>query len=67
MSAGRFLRPRQVVDKVGLCWTKVQKLEKEGRFPQSTKIDSAKVFSEAEIDRWMDAKLAERPNADHAQ
>ena len=55
----RFLRRRAVLSKVGISSTHLFNLEKAGRFPQHMMLTpSCAVWSEAEIDAWMQERLA---------
>ena len=55
----RFLRRRAVLSKVGISSTHLFNLEKAGRFPQHMMLTPrCAVWSEAEIDAWMQERLA---------
>ena len=55
----RFLRRRAVLAKVGISSTHLFNLEKAGRFPQHVMLTPrCAVWSEAEIDAWMQERLA---------
>ena len=58
-SPNRFLRRKAVLAKVGFSSTHLFNLEKAGRFPQHIMLTPrCAVWSEAEIDAWMQDWLA---------
>ncbi|WP_233872555.1 helix-turn-helix transcriptional regulator [Paraburkholderia adhaesiva] len=58
----RLLRVTEVTAKVALQQSTLFEMVKDGRFPAPIRLSSrASRWSEAEIDAWIDARLAERP------
>ncbi len=57
----RVLRKRAVVKKVGYSSMHIARLEKAGQFPRRIRLGPNSVgWVEAEIDAWIEAKVAER-------
>jgi prophage regulatory protein len=57
----RILRRPEVLSKIGLATTQLYELIKKGEFPQPIRIGPRAVgFLEAEVDEWIDERLAER-------
>ena len=57
----KLLRIRQVVDRTGLSRTMVYHEMKRGAFPRNLKIGRrAAAWAEADVDRWIADRLAER-------
>ena len=55
----RFLREREVIDRVGVAWITILRWEKEGTFPPRRKIGKRAVaWVESEIDEWCANKAA---------
>lgn len=60
----RFLRRKAVLAKVGISSTHLFNLEKAGRFPQHIMLTArCAVWSEAEVDAWMNERLAAAKSA----
>ncbi len=61
MTPKRILRPAETWRKAGLSRSTGYRLEAEGKFPRRIKISShASGYIEAEVDAWIDAKIAQR-------
>ncbi len=57
----RVLRKREVVRKVGYSGMHISRLEKAGQFPKRIQLGPNSVgWIEAELDAWIEAKVAER-------
>ncbi len=57
----RVLRKRAVVKKVGYSGMHIARLEKAGQFPKRIRLGPNSVgWVEAEIEAWIEAKVAER-------
>ncbi len=57
----RVLRKRAVVKKVGYSGMHISRLEKAGQFPKRIQLGPNSVgWIEAELDAWIEAKVAER-------
>ena len=60
----RFLRLRQVLDIVGLSKSAVYARIREGSFPKAISLGGTSVaWIEAEVNSWMNARIAERDQA----
>ena len=56
----RFLRLREVVERVGLSRTRIYELIGAERFPKQIKLsDRASAWLESDVDAWMDARIAD--------
>ena len=61
MRVMRVLRKRAVVKKVGYSGMHISRLEKAGQFPKRIQLGPNSVgWIEAELDAWIEAKVAER-------
>lgn len=61
----RFLRLKQLEDKVGFKRTTIFRLVKEGHFPQPVKIHgNMTMWQEHEVDVWMRARVSEARQAE---
>lgn len=56
----RFLRMRQVIERVPLCRTTIWRMAERGDFPKSVQIGGSTFWVESEVDAWMQAKVNER-------
>ena len=64
----RVLRLPEVIAKVGLSRASIYRLQEAGEFPSSIRIGrSAVAWVEAEVDNWIDARIAERGAAAAAE
>ena len=60
-AANRLLRLPQVLERTGLSRSMVYLLESQGRFPGRVKVGARAVaWPEDEVERWIDAKKANR-------
>ena len=60
----RFLRQRQVIERVGYSPMHIWRLEKAGKFPRRVKLGPNSVgWVSTEIDAWIEARIAERDAA----
>ncbi|MCA8897045.1 MAG: AlpA family phage regulatory protein [Amphiplicatus sp.] len=61
MQSDVFLPRPQTINKVGLSASQIDRLEKVGKFPRRIQISERRVvWSEVELDEWMDARKAKR-------
>ena len=59
--ANRFLRPPEVINRTGYRRTSIYEKISEGTFPAPIKLGPRAVaWVSEEIDKWMDARVAER-------
>ena len=58
MENDRFLRLSDVLDKTALSRSVVYRLVQQEAFPRQIKIGSTAVWSERDINQWMDDKKA---------
>jgi predicted DNA-binding transcriptional regulator AlpA len=60
----RFMSKKQVRDVTTYSFTQMQRLEKEGKFPERLRLGAGRyarvVYVESEIIEWMKSKLAKR-------
>ena len=57
----RFLRIKDVIDRVGLSRTTIWRLEATGEFPKSVRVSEGRsAWIESEIQSWIEAKISER-------
>ncbi len=64
--AYRLIRIREVMNKTGLSKSSVYDLMAQGLFPQTVRLSDtgrAVAFIEAEVDRWIAARIAARKAA----
>lgn len=57
----RVIRLPDVVAKTGLCRTTIYRMESSGFFPKSVSLGGKAIgWIEAEVDKWIEARMAER-------
>lgn len=56
----RFLRIRQVLALVPVSRPTIYRMMERGEFPKALRIGSSSLWVEAEINKWMNDKVAER-------
>lgn len=64
MSGHRIIRLPDVITKTGLGKTTIYQMENGGKFPKSVSLGAKAVgWIEAEVDRWIEARMRERQSA----
>ncbi|WP_425962750.1 helix-turn-helix transcriptional regulator [Rhizobium nepotum] len=56
----RFLRIKQVLDRVPLCRTTIWRMSEKGEFPRRVQIGSSTFWVESEVDQWMRERVQNR-------
>jgi predicted DNA-binding transcriptional regulator AlpA len=56
----RFLRSKQVLERVPVCRTTLWRMTEIGEFPKSVKVGSATFWIESEVEDWMQKKVQNR-------
>ncbi|NSZ63501.1 AlpA family phage regulatory protein [Agrobacterium tumefaciens] len=56
----RFLRVKQVLERVPVGRTTIWRMTETGEFPRSIKIGSSTVWVESEVDEWMRERAQSR-------
>ncbi|WP_198927605.1 helix-turn-helix transcriptional regulator [Agrobacterium radiobacter] len=56
----RFLRVKQVLERVPVARSTIWRMSESGEFPRSIKIGSATFWVESEVDEWMRERAQSR-------
>ncbi len=56
----RFLRIKQVLERVPVSRNTIYRMMQKGDFPKNVEIGSVSFWIEKEVDEWMDQKVAAR-------
>jgi prophage regulatory protein len=59
----RLLRLPDVLQRIGIGRSAVYELVRRGAFPQPVKLGTCTTWIEHEVDGWVRARIAERPEA----
>lgn len=61
-SKRRILRLPAVIERVGLCRSQIQEMERRKEFPRRVKLTKAATgYVESEVEEWIEARIAARP------